>query len=467
MKVRTTRWRRRTSLGLVAIGAASVLGGSVGMLTAHAADEPRSNFGSIDIAAAAYGLRVPFFTHSGEDVESELPYSLSQLSYGGHALTSVMWPGDTGGHGGDTFKLLTGSCLPPNPTNTVPIPVPVPLPDLPCAAQIPPLPNDVYESMNDPYKAEAQSGTGDPVDQQSHPGVEMTATATRPLVRATTTMAGGKLVALGDTFGRTGTDTKIKLTGPNTATVDAVSTMRDVSLGGGAITIDSIASVAHVVSNGTKATAKASTTVSGMKVGGVPVTFDDRGVHAQGQGRKLPSIGALNEMLKQSGFHVVAVGPTRTVDGPSAQVFSGQLILTQDNDQYASNLNDTKTVLTLGGATIRATTGLGYQFDAAVPPPVLPSTSPPPVAGTTGGDVGVPPSTGGGDLPPAPQVAGDTPPAQAPALASKQSPLFDGIPPGLVAAVLLGAGLVAAGLKRLPDEVLRGAGGACPLGEQT
>jgi hypothetical protein len=458
-----SRRGRRVSVALVVAGLASIGTGSTGLLSAQAAPEPGSNFGSIDIAAAAYGLRVPFYSHSGEDVESELPYSLSQLNYAGHALTSVMWPGDTGGHGGDTMKLLTGSCIPPNPFNTVPVPIPVPLPDLPCPATIPALPNDVYEQMNDPYKAEVQSGTGDPVDEQSNPGVDMSAKATSSLVRATAVMAGAQTPAIGDKLGTTLTDTVIKLTGPNTAVVDAVSLMRNVSLGGGAVTINSVVSRAHAVTTGKTATGTASTTVNGMKIGGVPVTVDDRGVHVQGQGQSLPSLDALNSMLKQAGFQLVVAGPTKVIKGASAQLFSGQLIFTQDNPQYTGSLNDSKVVATLGGASIRADSSLAYVYQGGPLP--LPTANVPPPA-STGGNV--PAATTGGGVPPAanvpPQVAG--PAALPPVLAAQHSSLPGGISVGWVVALLLGAGLLAAGLKRLPDQLFTDRGPACNLGGQ-
>jgi hypothetical protein len=421
---------------LVAGGLGAIATGSTGLLTAQAAQDPGSNFGSINIGASASGLRTPFYSHSGEDVESELPYSTSSLSYAGHALTSVMWPGDTGGHGGDTLKLLTGSCIPPNPFNTVPVPVPVPIPDLPCPATIPALPNQVYEQMNDPYKAEAQSGTGNPVDEQSNPGVNM------------------KL-----------TDTSIKLTGPNTAVVDAVSVMRNVSLGGGAVTMSSVTSIAHAVTTGKTATGNASTTVQGMKIGGVPVTVDDKGVHVQGQGQPLPSLDALNSMLKQSGFQLVVADPTKVIKGASAQLFSGQLIFTQDNPQYTSNANDGKAIVTVGGASINADSSLAYVYQQGPVP--LPQASLPPA--TTGG--GLPPATTGGggssatgDVPP-PQVAASNA-ALPPLLAAQRSSLPGGLSAGWVVAVLLGSGLLAAGLKRLPDELFTDRGPACSLGGQ-
>ena len=463
------RWRRRASAGLVAVGIASLTAGSVGLATANAEDAPGSGFGSIDIEAAAYGLRIPFYSHTGQDVESELPYSLSQMGYGGsgHALTSVFWPGGTGGHGGDTLKLLAGSCFPPDPSGSVPIPIPIP--GVPCVTQVPELPGPVYENMNDSYKAEAKSGSGDPTVTMSNPGVDMSATAQGSTIRATTVIAGSKLPSGDDVFGQSSTDTIIKLTGVSTAVVDAVSTMRDVSLGGGAITIKSVTSVAHATSNGKTATGTASTTVSGMKIAGVPVTVDEKGLHVQGQGSGSPSSQALNEALKQSGFAVYTTKPSKTISGATVKVSAGQLILMQENVQYMDSANDTGMLMTLGGADISAGTSPAYVFEGGGPVPTPAPTGGQPTqptgsAGVTPGGVTLPPV--GGELPP-PQVSTPTGGDLPPLLAAQKSGLPGGISPGWVVAVLLGSGLIAAGLKRLPDQLFVDRGPACSLGGQS
>jgi hypothetical protein len=462
-------WARRASVALVAAGVASLGAGSVGLATADAADEPGSGFGSIDIDASAYGLRIPFYHHFGQDVESELPYSLSQMGYGGsgHALTSVFWPGDTGGHGGDTLKLLAGSCFPPDPSGTVPIPVPIPIPiELPCKLTVPTFPDPVYENLNDSYKAEAKSGSGDPTVSLSHPGVEMTATAQGPVIRATTILAGAKLPGVGDVVGQTTTDTTIRLTGASEAVVDAVSTMRDVALGGGAVTIKTIRSVAHATTNGKTATGSSSTTLSGLEIAGVPFTLNDEGLHVQGTGQALPSIDALNSALKQSGFALYVAKPTKTIKGANVNVSAGQVILLQQNAQYMDGANDTGMLLTLGGANISAGTSPAYVYDGG-PFPTPQSTVPPAGPQPT---VDVPPVGGdlppvGGDLPP-PQVSGPTD-ALPPLLAGKDIGLPGGIAPGWIVAVLLGSALVAAGLKRLPDQLFVDRGPACNLGGQS
>jgi hypothetical protein len=465
---RRNPWARRASAALVAAGLATLGVGSAGLATAGAADEPPgSGFGSIDIDAVAYGLRIPFYSHFGQDVESELPYSLAQMGYGGsgHALTTLFWPGHTGGHGGDTLKLLAGSCVPPDPTTLVPLPIPLPELDLGCPTTVPELPAPVYENLNDSYKAEAKSGSGDPTVSFGHPGVEMTATAQGPVIRATTVVAGAKLPTGGDLLGATTTDTVIRLTGPSSVVVDAVSSLRDVSLGGGAVTIKSIHSVAHAESNGKTATGSANTVVSGMKVAGVPVTVDDKGLTIQGTGQALPSISALNKLLKQSGFSIYTTQSTKEISGATAKVSAGQLILMQENVQYTESANDTGMLLTLGGADISAGTSPAYVFDGGPLPSPQPTV--PPAAPQTGGDL---PPVGGSlppvdDLPP-PQVSGPTD-ALPPLLAGKDLGLPGGIAPGWIVAVLLGSALVAAGLKRLPDQLFVDRGPACNLGGQS
>jgi hypothetical protein len=448
---------------MVALGIVGIAGSATGIVTAQAAGSPGSNFGNIDITVTATGLRSPLYSHSGEDVEAQAPYAYASLTSGGtgSALTSVFWPGGTGGNGGSTLKLLAGGCVPPNPGNTVPIPVPVPLPPLPCLAHTPNLPDPVYQNLNDSYKAEVQSSDSRTTVKKSNPGVDMIATANQSETSASTVIAGAKLP--GDTFGTTTTSSVIKLTGPNKAVIDAVSVMRDVQIGGGALSIDSVKSVAHATTDGKKATGSTSTVVNGMKIAGTPVTVDNKGVHIQGQGSSLPSLDALNSALKKAGVSVYVANPTKKVKGASVNLFSGQLIVMQDNPQYTSNANDTAVVMSFGGAGIAADTNRAFQF-APLPPAAVPPAAPASASTPGAPAVGVPGSSG---TPTAPTLASEQPQAQSPVLAAAERKLPGGIAAGWVVLALLGSGLIAAGLKRLPDRVLAASGGACTLGSDT
>jgi hypothetical protein len=231
-----------------------------------------------------------------------------------------------------------------------------------------------------------------------------------------------------------------------------------VKLGGGALSFDSIKSTAHAVTNGKKASGSTSTVVNGMKLAGQPVTVDNKGVHIAGQGSALPSLDALNKALKQSGFSVYVANPSKKVQGASVNLFSGQLIVMQDNPQYTSNANDSAIVMSFGGASIAADTNRAFQFTP--PPPVgAPPAAQPPAAGAPGLT-----PTGSTSVPSSPTVATTPQQGSSPVLAAAETKLPGGIAAGWVVMSLLGAGLIAAGLKRLPDRVLAASGGACPLG---
>ena len=446
------------TVGLAAIGA-----GIAGMSTADAAAAPGSGFGNLSLSATAAGLRMPFYSSSGENVEGDVPEAQSSLLSGGvgHASSSVYWPGGTGAHGGDTIYLLVnGQCIPPNPPGGV---VPIPLP---CPTTVPNLPPGTYQAMNDPYTAEAQTGAGKPTSTTTGPGVKMTATATQTNVSSSTTMDGSAVPNVGNSVGATSAETTIKVTGPNIAKLTATSVMHDISLGGGVIKIASITSVATAVTNTKTGAGTAQTTVQGMTLAGTPVYIDNKGIHIASQHAGLPSMDAVNKALAQSGFAVFLAQPTKIVQGAAVDVNSGNVVVTQNNKGYTGNANDTGVILTLGGASIHADSSPGFAGYPVLPPPTTtgghqPSTggAAVPAGGTTGST-----ATTGGSLPPAPVVAGQQPPAQTPVLASQQSALPGGIKPVWVVLVLLGSVLVAAGLRRLPDEVLRSRGPACTLG---
>lgn len=443
---------RRASVAVVLVGVAAVATGIGGMVGAGAAAAPGSGLGAIYVDSHASGFQVPMYSNSGEDVEAQIPWSTVSMQSGGttHALTSVYWPGDTGGHGGDTLKLLGTPCILFNPQGDLPV-------DPPCVYQPPPPPDSVYQSMNDPYKAEAQSGSGQPVVTGGGQGVSMRAVAHSTDASAQTTMSGSQLPSAGDTFGETTTVSSVKATGPQTLVVDATTIVHNVSLGGGAITIDSVTSVAHAVSDTIHGTGTAQTTVNGMKIGGVPVTVDSSGVHVGPQNSPLPGTDQLNTALKQTGFQIYVAKPTKTVQGAAITLDSGSLILLQNNAQYNNQANDTGRLIILGGAGISADTGKGFNFSfpplPAISNPSVPAAPPPPGAPSVAG-VTAPSGAGAG-----------TTPLVAPQLTGNSTKLPGGLSPGWVVLVLAGSGLIAAAMRRLPDRVLTATGPGCPLGE--
>jgi hypothetical protein len=232
--------------------------------------------------------------------------------------------------------------------------------------------------------------------------------------------------------------------------------VHNVKLGGGAISIDSVTSVAHAVSNTVTAVGTAHTTVNGMTVAGVPVTVDDSGIHLANQSGSLGAADQLNALLAQTGFKIYVAKPTKTVRGAGIVLDSGSLVITQSNPGYVTQANDTTKMLVIGGAGIQANTGKGFTGTFSGIPAV------PPAAGSTGTAAAPPTGSSAASAPSSGQAA---PPvvAGAPVLASNQTKLPGGIGAGWVLLTLVGAGMVAGGLRRLPDNVLESTGPACSL----
>lgn len=464
-----TRVVRRTTL-LCAIGLIGTGVGAAGSLPAAAASQHAgsvgSGFGSLSITATAAAVRAPFYSSQGEDVEGELPYAESELSSGlsGRSLTSVFWPGDTGGNGGSTLYLLGPQCVPPNPNNLLPVP---------CVTTLPQGPQSLYNQLNDPEVAKAQTGTGNATNENDTPYASQRAVAHPTLLTADTVVEPAKVPKVSETFGATSAGTKIAISGLKTAVVTATSVAHDISLAGGLIKLGSVSSTASATSNTLRGTGKAATTVSDATIAGVPVSIDNTGVHLKGSRHALPATSPVNKALTQAGIQIFIAQPTKTIKRANVSVDSGSVIVLFNQSQYVKNANDTGSLLILGGASITANTTKGY-----LAPPVkvpVPAASTPAASGGGGGAS----STGGGSA--AGGATGGSLPAgstssggggQAPVVASQPVKAADALPlpHGLqLAWLILGlvfAGAVGYGLKRLPDRLLEAPATTCPLEDQ-
>jgi hypothetical protein len=412
----------------------------------HHAAAPGSGLGSVDVTATATSVRYPAYSHQGEDVEAELPYTTVMFTTGGigQSLSSILWPGDTGAHGGDVLDLLN----------------------------IDTIPASVKKDLNDPEKAEAQSGVGSPTVTKTAPGVNMTAVAKPTLASATATAGGDSVPTLGKFFGSSSSSSSAQLTGPKKLIASASSAVHDVTIAK-VIKIGTVTSTASAVSTGKSGSGHAATNVSGVTVAGIKVTVDGSGVHvAPGQKSpvkkalppsllgalptKLPSLDTIvNKALKQSGVSLTLTKSTRKVKGALVSLDTGALVVKLGNSQYKSQDNDTSKLIILGGATLQAGTSPGFPPPAAIKP-VTP-LSPAGAGGGTAGTAGTPgtPGTSGTSTGAAPEVAGATGSGGQPAALSAASyQLPGGLKVWWVVLAGLVGGLVAFGLKRLPDEVL-------------
>jgi hypothetical protein len=352
---------RSRAAGLVAAAALCVLGSGLAAVTAHASEQPGSDFLGYTLTAQAAGLQVvedePSATTHPE-AESEVPQSQVSLVSGpvGYALSSVAWPGALAANAG-SLLLLAGAPVPP----------------------------DVAGNLNDPVRAETRTGGPASVENTDVPGAVMRADVVPGKVSATTVLDGG---TAGQTagFGATTTSSTAALATAK-ATTTADSTTRDVSLAGGALTLGSLVSHATASTDGRTATGSGSTLVGDLRIAGVPVTVDQHGVTVASNTTPADA-SAVQGALTQLGMTVLLSKPSVSRSGGAISYDAGSLIV----DWFPPGWGGRITVL-LGGARVSA------SANPADAPPVPPSgTTVPPVAGP--GGTGSVPGVPGGDVTP-------------------------------------------------------------------
>ncbi len=426
----------------LATGSLLVLAAAAPALTAAAAEEEKgSGLGSFALAANAPVVQVreddgnrcagqPSATAGCEGV---IPETVSTLSNGpvGFGLSSIVWPGTLAGNLGSTI-ILAGN------------------------GQVP----EGARALNSPIRAEARTGGEPKVTNTDTPGTVMSATATDDEVTAAATIGQALAPGLG-TFGDLTSRTRVALTGVKTAVAEAQSKVADLDIGG-VVKIQSVTSSAKATTDGVTGKAAGQTTVSGATIAGVPVTFDDKGLQVAGTSTPLGATASdtVNAAVKAAGMTIAVSRPTTTIEGGNVSYSAGSLVF------FWQQQPETSMTVVLGGATVSlaATQGLdlvGTDLPATDTPPVDPG-------GLTGGTAGVPGTPGTpGDLPveapldagTAPVSGAGVPPAAAPQVAepeisARRFDLPEGISPATLVLGLVGAGLLAAGFRRLPDRLL-------------
>ncbi|HEX3823601.1 MAG TPA: hypothetical protein VHV79_03945 [Mycobacteriales bacterium] len=433
----------------------------------HTAAATGSGLGGVSVSASSSALSMPLYqTSAGEDVQADIPYSLATLGTGGigDALTSVLWPGATGAHGGDALDLLG----------------------------IKEIPASDAQKLNDPELAEAQTGVGNPTVTNSHPGLTMSSTATTTHVQAVSSAGGAGVPVLGPIVGSTTANSDITIKGPRTLNVTAVSSVHGISIDK-VISIKTVTSTAQATTNGRTASGTAVTTVSGMTIAGVPVQIDNQGLHIPASvgpsgslpistipipilgttvgGSVAPTLAAtVNNALKSAGIHIELTKVTQQVHGAHVTLNSGALEVSFGNSDYKNELNNTGTVMIIGGAKLDAQATPGFAAPKINKLPPAPKSGSGPTSGSVGtsGTAGTPGTPGTPAVPgTAETTGGGSSPqtASAPSLTGDQLPLPNTLSWGWVVAGLAGAGLFAFAMRRLPDKILQSAGPACRLEE--
>lgn len=372
------------------------------------AAEPGSGLASYGLTANAPGLAVEGLYR---DVAVTVPETTSTLSTGGvgASLATLAWPGPILGNLGTTI-LVVSDQAPPQVT-----------------------------ALNDPVRAEARSGGTQRSTYTQLPGTVLSAAATSDVVTASSQTGTTSLPVA--TMGSFSGSTRTAFTSATRAVGRATGLVQDLRLAGGVIRIGSVTSTATATDDGVTTSGSGSTVVSGMSVAGVPVSVDDKGLHVAATSTPLAT-QAVSDAVQALGLTAVLTRPRVTRSAGAVSVNAGALVLAyhQGSSSYA---------LTIG----RAAVGLSASRtgpSAGLPLPTLPTPGTPsgtvPRASVPGGA----PASGVA----APPAVADAPTGPLPLLRAALGRLAPGPTALGVAGLLAVAGVLVAGLRRLPDRLL-------------
>ena len=266
--------------GMLALAGTGVIGGTAG------AQEDSAELGGFGMLARSTGIRIFYDSEKSPNpypptFEGTIPEVVASYEAGvGRAFASIIWPGPLLGNLGNVAPLL----LPPGPITEIAKGLNWPLRAESTSSDPEPehtlevAPGSGMRTYADDRRAEAEGS----FESYGTPGVISVGTITST---STNRIEAGKVVA------------------------EAVSAVEDIAIGpGGLITIESVKSTAIASSDGKQGTSDAHTTISGVKVAGMPATLDENGLTLATQklGRLLdPIIEQANSLLEAIGFEVI------------------------------------------------------------------------------------------------------------------------------------------------------------------
>ena len=234
--------------------------------------------------------------------------------------------------------------------------------------------------------------------------------------RATATTSNSGLVLAGVVDGD-GLSASSTLTGTAaTGTGDVVGSSRVDSLDvAGVLALEDVVATARVVITGGTPVTTAQLTVGSATVAGVPVTIDEEGVHAAGQGTGLGPVQDAQDQVEQAlaaaGVSARAVGVTRTVEGRTGYADTGGLRITLRTPDLPGGVAANALTVTVGKVTATGTSTEALDVPVVTVPPVVETPGVPPTTSTVTVTTGAT-----GPLPGAP-----APTAPTPALAAGES----------------------------------------------
>ncbi len=451
--------RRRSALAMTFCGLAGVVGAlaPVGS-SASAASAPGEGFGQFAMSANAKAVQFRFqepsycfATDAGQNgCEAVVPEAVSTLRSGpfGKAVAAVVWPGALAADLGNL--LITASDG-----------------QIPAQARM----------LNDPVRATSETNTDhETASYDSVPGSSMKSEAKSDHASAAASVENGQVTPAGTVGKATGTSS-VTLTGAAMEVAKAHSEASDISLAGGVIHIGAVVSDVVATSDGVTAKVAGKTTASGITIAGVPVTVDGTGITVASQTLdSAAATAAVNTAVSALGIKMVMGSGGGKPTGSAVTYTSGSLVIMFKPPVPAQVPAATVTV-TLGGANVSV--DADPALDLSLPPVTPPvggggtgAVTTPPVSSGGGGPVTAPITSDPGAVPTlpdgtAPTVTGPTTPVIG-ENASAASPikLPGGTSPWLGVLGVLGSGLIMAGLRRLPDNVLLARSAVCPLEER-
>jgi hypothetical protein len=225
--------------------------------------------------------------------EGELGYSFASLNpSGAHALSSLVWPGSAAGNAGTLIEVLGG-------------------------------PSGQSE-LNDPVRAEATSGTSQTQQSTTTPaGTEMSATVEPPVPGDQYASSKSALAALDVGAPATiGASTSVSTIHFDSAsgllTATATSTLHNLQLDAGLVSIATVTSSAAATSdNGAVPTTSGTTVFGGLTIAGQSAYVDGSGVHIGTPSNPAgpAALDSVNSALQSAGMQVYSVSPAQVTIG--------------------------------------------------------------------------------------------------------------------------------------------------------
>ena len=313
--------RRRVGFSLAALGLMAglpILAFAIAPSSAHADDTPGANLAGLNASSSAYGVQVSPLTpgvvgagnvSQGNLVEADIPYASATTDTGpsSAAVASPAYPGDTAAGAGNAL----GTFAPQFPAaliNALNYPV-VARADYPAqvstgssATYGPPGPSTGIGSA----RADATPSGSDAKSTTSTTSMATALTVASSIVSSTTQL------------------------GASTVAAASHAEIGSIDIMGGAVHIAGLTSDASARSDGNQGQPASDFKLGAVTVAGTPASIGPDGItlgpSSQG-GVLAPTANQVLAALKQAGISMHTIAPVTTVDGASATVSSGALII--------------------------------------------------------------------------------------------------------------------------------------------